>query len=37
MPEFARFANVRTWVNGSKFHVLFDMIVNTYMDGEKLS
>jgi hypothetical protein len=35
MPEFARFANVRTWVNGSKFHVLFDMIVNTYMDGEK--
>jgi hypothetical protein len=35
MPEFARFANVRSWVNGSKFHVLFDMIVNTYMDGEK--
>lgn len=34
MPQFARFANDRNWVQGSKFHTLFDMIVGTFLDGE---
>lgn len=35
MPQFAHQANNRQWVNKSKGHMLFDQMLDSYMDAEQ--